>query len=377
MTKTINYRPTWAEIDLSALRHNLKMIENIVGNKKKIMPIVKANAYGHGIVEISKVLIENGISYLGVATVDEAMCLRNNGVENNVSILVLGSVLEEEAFVAVKNDITLTLGDQHLTDILIATSKKLSKKAKVHVNIDTGMGRLGIWHEDAIYFLDKVSKINEIEIEGVYTHFASVARDKLYTAMQADSFQNVLDYMNTREIKVKYIHSSNSIATVDYNFDNTNMVRTGILLYGIYPKEDFVYKIKLKPVMTLKTRIVFLKTISPGMSVSYGRTYIAQKETMIATVPIGYADGYGRVLSNHAQALVKGKLVNLTGVVTMDQTLFDVNPVKGVKVGDEVVLFGYQGRACIPVEKISRLSKTIPYEILAGISNRVPRKYIK
>lgn len=374
MNKT-NYRPTWAEIDLKALVNNLKSIRKVVGEKPEIMAVVKANAYGHGICQISGALVKNGVKHLGVATVDEALKLRNDGI--SVDILVLGSVLEEEALVAVKNNITLTLCDERLLDILMGISKRIGKKPKVHIKVDTGMGRIGIWHEDALKFVEKASKAKEINLEGIYTHFSSAARDKVFTKEQIESFDRLLSLIKSKGIDIKYKHAANSVAIVDWKDSHLNLVRTGIMLYGIFPKRDFQKKLQLDPVMSLKTKIVYLKDTPPGRSISYGRTYITQKPTKIATIPIGYADGYGRILSNKAEALVNGKYVKVVGIVTMDQTLLDVGDVGEVKVGDEVVLIGEQTGATIHIEKIAKLSGTIPYEILSSITDRVPRVYKK
>jgi len=368
-----NYRPTWAEIDTEAVRHNLGCIRGIVAEGVEIMPVVKANAYGHGLVETSRVLGEGGIRYLGVATVDEALKLREAGV--NGSILVLGAVLDEEARAAVNENITLTLCDRRLLGVLIDIAKSGDGRPKVHIKVDTGMGRIGVWHEEAVEFVKDVRAAGSVEIEGIYTHFSSAARDEMVTRMQIESFERVLTDVEAEGIDIRYRHAANSIAVVDWKKSHLNLVRPGILLYGVYPKESFRKKFKLRPVMELKTRIVHLKDTPQGRSISYGRTYITQKDTRIATIPIGYADGYGRILSNKAEALVKGQFVRVVGMVTMDQTMLDVGHIRDVQVGDEVVLIGRQGNAEIPIEKIAKLAGTIPYEILSSVTDRVPRIY--
>jgi len=238
------------------------------------------------------------------------------------------------------------------------------------------MGRIGVWHEEAVSFISEVSGRNQIDLEGVYTHFSSAGRDKIFTSMQIESFERILDQIEKKGINVKYKHAANSIAIVDWKTSHLNLVRPGILLYGIYPKRNFRKKFNLEPVMTLKTRVVHLKNTPPGRSISYGRTFITQNNTNIATIPIGYADGYGRILSNKAEALIKGNHVKVAGIVTMDQTLLNVGHIKDVKIGDEVVLIGKQGTSEISAEKVAKLAGTIPYEIVAGITNRVPRVYI-
>ncbi|RKY42194.1 MAG: alanine racemase [Candidatus Makaraimicrobium thalassicum] len=369
----MSYRPTWAEINLDALRCNLARIRGLLDRDVEILGVVKANAYGHGLCRVSHALVEEGVNYLGVATVDEALNLRRSGVQ--VSVLVLGSVLEEGARAAVAHDITLTLCDPGMLKALTDIAKRTKLRPRVHIKIDTGMGRIGVWHREAIGFIKEVYETKEIEVEGVYTHFCSAARDKMVTRLQIGSFEKVLKDMAAFGITVRYKHAANSVAVVDWKRSHLNLVRTGILLYGVYPKETFYGNFKLEPVMNLKTRIVYLKETPPGRSISYGRTYITQKQTKIATLPIGYADGYGRILSNRAEALVRGQRVRVVGMVTMDQTLLDVGHIKDVKPGDEVVLIGRQGEAEIPVEKVAKLSGTIPYEILAAITDRVPRTY--
>ena len=368
------YRPTWAEVDLNAIKHNLNCVRGFLDREVNILAVVKANAYGHGIYEASRVLCENGANYLGVATVDEALSLRSSGI--TAPILVLGAVLKEEARAAVKNDITLSLCDCSLLRALLEIADETDFSPKVHVKVDTGMGRIGVWHEEAIDFIKEVHLRKKIKLEGVYTHFSAAARDKLVTQIQIDSFEEILKNIETRGIHIRYKHAANSIAVVDWKASHLNMVRPGILLYGVYPKEDFRKKLKLKSVMSLKTRIVHLKETPPGRAISYGRTYITQKKTKIATIPIGYADGYGRILSNKAEALIGGKYARIVGMVTMDQTLIDVGHIDNVKIADEVVLIGRQGPSEVNIERIAKLAGTIPYEILSAITDRVPRVYI-
>ncbi|MFH1878837.1 MAG: alanine racemase [Candidatus Omnitrophota bacterium] len=366
-------RPTWAEINLGAIRKNLNCIRGLLDPGKDIMAVVKANAYGHGLCEISKVLVEEGIDYLGVATVDEALALRRAGIRKPV--LVLGATMAEEARAAVAHDITITLCDREILKVLVNSAVEMKKRPKAHIKIDTGMGRIGVWHEDSIAFIREVFSRKEVDLEGVYTHFSSAARDKMMTLLQIRDFGDVIDDMKLSGINVKYTHAANSVAVVDWEKSHLNLVRTGILLYGVYPKEAFRREFRLEPVLSLKTKIVFLKDTPPGRSISYGRTYITQNQTRIATIPIGYADGYGRILSNKAEALIRGQFVRIVGMVTMDQTLLDVGHIPGVKVGDEVVLIGRQEQSEIPIEKIAKLAGTIPYEILSQITDRVPRIY--
>jgi len=370
------FRPTWAEIDLGALGYNFRQIRRLVGKDVKVMVVVKGNAYGHGIARISKTLAKLGVDYLGVATVDEALLLRKKSITK--PILILGSVLPEEVEVAIKNNITLTLADNELLKVVERKAQSLKKRARIHLKIDTGMGRIGLWHEDeAEAFIDRIASSRFIDIEGVYTHFSTAARDKVFTTYQMESFEKFIGQLLNRGLNIAYRHAANSIATVNFKRSHLNLVRPGLIAYGMYPKRGFRRLINLKPALSLKTKIVYLKKVPPGRSISYGRTYITQNHTKIATIPIGYADGYGRILSNKAEVLVRGEKAPVIGKVTMDQTMINVGHIKNVKVGDEVVLIGRQGDNEITTERLARLAGTIPYEIVCSITDRVPRVYKK
>ena len=367
-----HYRPTWAEVSLSAIEYNYKQVRRFIGKDTNIMVVVKANAYGHGIVEVSKVLEKLGVNYLGVATTDEAVRLREHGI--STPILGLGSVLPEEVKVLVEKNITLTLCNGDLLNA-IRESTADGLKAKVHIKIDTGMGRIGVWHEDALNFIKNLAQEKNIIIEGIYTHFSTAGRDDFFTNYQIDAFEKLLAKLEGFDIRIPLRHAANSIATIDFKRSHLNLVRPGLVIYGMYPKHTFPKLIKLKPVMSLKTKIGYIKDTPPGRSISYGRTHVTQKHTKIATLPIGYADGYMRNLSNRADVLVRGRRAPVVGKVTMDQTMIDIGHVRGARVGDEVVLVGRQGREEIRMEKLARLAGTIAYETVSLISNRVPRIY--
>lgn len=368
-----HHRPTWAEIDLKAVEHNFKQVRKVSGRNIKVMAVVKANAYGHGTVEVSRVLERLGVDYLGVATTDEALRLRDHGIK--APILILGHVLPTEVKTAIERGITLTISSDELTSAIKKATSDGKKKARVHIKIDTGMGRIGVWHEEAMHFIKNLAGAGNIIVEGIYTHFSSVGRDDFFTAYQFESFEKVLSKLESFDINIPLKHTANSIATVDMKHSHLNLVRPGLVIYGMYPKASFQKIINLKPAMALKTKIVFIKDTPPGRSISYGRTYVTQKHTKIATLPIGYADGYARSLSNKAEVLVRGRRAPVVGKVTMDQTMIDVGHIKDVKVGDEVVLIGRQGRDEIRAEKLARLAGTIAYETVCSISNRVPRIY--
>jgi alanine racemase len=237
------------------------------------------------------------------------------------------------------------------------------------------MGRIGVWHEEALNFIKNLSQLEGVQIEGIYTHFSSAGRDDFFTDYQIDAFEKLLAKLEGFDIRIPLRHAANSIATVDFKRSHLNLVRPGFVIYGMYPKHTFPKLIKLKPVMSLKTKISYIKETPPGRSISYGRTYVTHKHTRIATLPIGYADGYMRNLSNRAEVLVRGRRAPVVGKVTMDQTMIDVGQIKGARVGDEVVLVGRQGTEEIRMEKLARLAGTIAYESACSISNRVPRVY--
>lgn len=371
ITRT-HHRPTWAEVDLGAIEYNYRQVRRLVGKDIRIMAVVKANAYGHGTVEVARTLESAGVDYLGVATTDEAVRIRDHGIRTPV--LVLGSVLPGEVAVAVEKDITLTLCGDGLLDAIRAATRG-GPKLKVHIKIDTGMGRVGIWHEEALDYVKRIAGENCMTIEGIYTHFSSAGRDDFFTNHQIEAFEKLIVDIEKAWIKIPLKHAANSIATVDFKRSHLNLVRPGLVIYGMYPKYTFPKLIKLKPALALKTKIVFIKDTPPGRSISYSRTYITQRHTRIATIPIGYADGYPRKLSNHGDVLIRGQRAKVVGKVTMDQTMIDVGHIKGARVGDEVVLIGKQGRDEIRAETLARTAESIAYEIICSISNRVPRIY--
>jgi alanine racemase len=367
-------RPTWAEIDLNAIKYNYGRIKELVSSGIKIMVVVKANAYGHGIIETSKTLSSCGVDYLGVATVDEALKLRQGGIKEPV--LVLGPVLQGEVDAALAHRITLTVCNAELAKALSAKTKGRRARTGVHVKVDTGMGRIGVWHQEAFGFIKWLLGHKHISLEGIYTHFSSAGRDNFFTNYQIESFEELIARLEKSDIRIPLRHAANSIATVDFRRSHLNMVRPGIIVYGMYPKRDFMKFLTLRPALSLKTRVAYIKDVPAGRSVSYGRTYITEKDTRIATIPIGYADGYERILSNKAFVLLRGKRARVVGKVTMDQVMLDVGHIKGVKLGDEVVLIGRQGSDRITAEELSKLCGTIPYEIVCSIGSRVPRVYI-
>lgn len=367
-----NKRLTWAEINLAAIRYNLRSIKE--RTKANILAVVKANAYGHGVEEVCRVCIEEGAAYFGAATLDEALSLREKGI--TLPILVLGYVPEEHAEIAINNDISLTIFNETLPQAMSKAAIKLGKKAIIHIKIDTGMGRLGFIPElGAIEKIATIAKLPGIDAEGIYTHFAVADRiDKEYSLKQLEDFNYVVDELKKQGINFKLKHTANSAAIIGIPEGHFDMVRAGIILYGLYPSSE-VTNLDIIPAMRLKSRISLVKTMPAGSTIGYGRAYECQDFTKIATVPIGYADGYSRILSNKAWGIIKGQKVPLIGNVCMDQCMFDVSKVEGVQEGDEIILFGTREDG-ITADDLADIMGTINYEVICSISARVPRIYI-
>lgn len=374
MHKPSFYRQTWVEVDLSALASNYGFIKSRLPKSTKVMAAVKANAYGHGIVEVSRKLIECGIDYLGVACIDEALTLRKHFARKPV--LNLGVFLRQDIATVLENNITVTVADLSAAKTLNALAGRLKKKARVHVKIDTGMGRLGVWHEEAEEFIIQLCSLANLIIEGIYTHFPSADSDEAFTKSQITAFCVLVNRLQIRGVSIPIKHAANSMAVIGFKDAHFNLVRPGLALYGLHPKDELSGKIDLRPVLSFKTKVVYLKKVAKGRSISYGRTYVTDKEAVIATLPVGYGDGYNRLLSNKGHVIIKGMRCPVVGVVCMDQTMVDVSRIKGIRIEDEVVLVGSQGSGKIRVEDIAALCRTIPYEVVCWISPRVPRVYV-
>jgi alanine racemase len=368
-------RPTIAQIDLAALEYNLKLVRKMVGDKVKLLCVVKAHAYGHGIKEVSRKLVSCGVDYLGVATTDEAITLRDY-LGPGVAILVLGSIFKEEADDIVKCNIIQTIVDRDIAMALSRSAKRFKKIVKAHIKIDTGMGRIGVWHQDAIDFIKCVKGLSGIEVEGIWTHLSSADEDESFTNEQIYIFRELVKELEALGIHIPLRHVANSMAVIGFNDSHLNLVRPGLVLYGLYPKCELKGKIDFMPVMTIKTKVVFLKEVPCGRHISYGKRFTTQRLTKIATLPIGYGDGYLRVLSNKASVLIRGQRAPVVGTVCMDQIMVDVGHIPQVSVSDEVVLLGRQGNEQISAEELAGLAGTIPYEIVCSIAPRVPRVYI-
>ena len=369
---------TWIEINLDAIAQNVKNIKQLIGEKKELMAVVKGNAYGHGILDVSSVVLNNGATRLAVARLEEGIFLRKARIA--VPILILGLTLKQQAELLVSYNITPTVCEYEMIEKLSESAIKEDKVVKVHLKVDTGMGRIGIFPNHILDFVKKVKALKNIEIEGIFTHF-SVAdeKDKTYTEEQFKKFIEVLTILEKEGIKIPVKHVGNSATLLDLPYMWLDLVRPGISIYGLYPSREVQKTVKLIPAHSFKTRIVFLKELPAGECISYGRTYATTKRrTKIASLPIGYADGYNRLLSNQGEVLVRGRRFPVIGRVCMDQCMIDVTNLPQVKIGDEVVLWGRQGQEEITVEEIAEKIGTINYEIVhMPDKKRVPKLFIK
>jgi len=370
--------PTWIEVNLDAIAQNVRNIKQLIGEKKELMAVVKGNAYGHDILEVSSVVLNNGATQLAVARLEEGIFLRKAGI--TVPILILGLTLKQQAELLVSYNITPTVCEYEMIEKLSESAIKEDKVVKVHLKVDTGMGRIGIFPNHILDFVKKVKALKNIEIEGIFTHF-SVAdeKDKTYTEEQFKKFIEVLTILEKEGIKIPVKHVGNSATLLDLPYMWLDLVRPGISMYGLYPSTEVQKNIKLIPAHSFKTRIIFLKELSMGESIGYGRTYTTnQRRTKVASLPLGYADGYNRLLSNQGEVLVRGRRFPVIGRVCMDQCMIDVTNLTQVKIGDEVVLWGRQGEEEITVEEIAEKIGTINYEIVhMPDKKRVPKLFIK
>ena len=370
-------RPVWAEINLDNLAHNMREVRRITNKKAQITAVIKADGYGHGAVEIGETLLENGANRFAVATLSEAIQLRKSFP--NTSIMVLGYTPQNLAKEVVENNIIQTIYTFEQAKEFSRVAKSLTKDILIHIKIDTGMKRLGMQANDkTIDTILQINKLENLKIEGIFTHFAVADEsDKTFTREQVKKFDYIITRLKEKEINIPLKHVSNSAAIIDlpeYNFD---MVRAGIMLYGLYPSKNVNHEIvKLKEVISLKAKISQVKDIEAGEGIGYGLKYKINKKLRIATLPIGYADGYTRMLTNKAKVLLKEKKVPIIGNICMDQCIIDVTNLD-VKMDDEVVLYGGNNPNGISIDDIADLLNTINYELICMLNKRVPRIYIK
>ncbi|WP_427179435.1 alanine racemase [Paenibacillus sp. TC-CSREp1] len=377
------YRPTQVEINLDHLRSNVTAFREALPQRTKFLACVKANAYGHGAVEMARELERLGVDYLSVAFLDEALELRLHGITS--PILVLGYTPPEGVAAAWQHNVTITLFSR---DVLEAIRQQdascFANKLKVHIKIDSGMGRLGLLpgHE-AIEFIQEVSSMEQVMLEGMFTHYAKAdEQDKTYTLEQYQRFQSVAQTLRDQGCVIPIIHTANSAAAIDTPELSYDMVRVGISLYGLYPSTEVNHQaVKLLPVLTLKTKAVLVKTLPPHWGISYGTRYFTQGNERIATLPIGYADGFSRMLTGKAQVLVRGRRVPVVGTICMDQCMVSLQSfaqeAEEIQAGEEVVLIGHQLDGVITASEVADQIGTIDYEVICMMAHRIPRVYIR
>lgn len=373
----VNIRPVWAEVNLDNIINNIREIKKNI-NGEEIIAVVKANAYGHGAIDIAPILLENGADRLAVAMLSEALELREAGIK--VPILILGYTDVTFAEMLINNDIEQTVYSLDYAKELSKKAEALGKIAKIHIAVDTGMGRIGFLpSKKSVEEVVEISKLHNLNITGVFTHFSNAdEEDKSYAHNQINKFNLFIKDLEEREINLGIKHISNSASIIDIEDAHYNAIRPGIILYGYYPSEYInKEKLKLMPALSLKCQVIHVKELKKGEYIGYGRTFRTERDSIIATLPIGYADGYIRGLYKKANVIVNGKLAPVVGRICMDQCMVDITDVGPVKVGDEVILLGEDNGLKNNADDMAKLLDTINYEILCLIGRRVPRVYIK
>lgn len=366
------YRPTWAEIDLDNILHNYNAVKSFIRDGTKVCAIIKANAYAHGSVEVAKHLEKNGCDYFGVATLNEALELRNNGIKQRIMCL---SYIDPSAYpLAIKNDIDIPLFSYEVAQKVSEIAKELGSYANIQIKLDTGMSRVGFAYEDkTVEEIEKIGKLENLILQGIYTHFAMAdTTDRTVTDEQFERYRDIVDRLEEKGIYFKIHHACNSAGIMSYPEYHMDMVRLGISLYGHYPSEEVDKSIlDLRPAMTLKSQLTNVKTVQKGTGISYGHTYHSSEEELVGTIPIGYADGFTRLLSGKANVMINEKLYPIVGRICMDQSMVRVD--KDAKIGDEVIIFG--PKKGIEFEQLASKLGTINYELLCMVQRRIPRVY--
>ena len=370
-------RPVWAEIDLDAIKYNIDSIKRRV-DTKELIAVVKADAYGHGALDVSKTLVENGATKLAVAVITEAMELRHGNI--NTPIMILGYTPLEFAADLINYDIEQTIFDLEYAKKLSEIALILGKKAKVHVALDTGMGRIGfLINDNSLNEILKISSLKGLEVVGIFTHFATADEsDKNYSNKQYKKFTDFNEKLVSKGVNISLKHVSNSGAIIDMPNTYLDGVRAGIVLYGYYPSEDVLKQnLDLKKAITIKTQVAHVKILDKNEYVSYGRKFKTERKSIIATLPIGYADGYSRALTGKAKVIINGKFAPVVGTICMDQCMIDVTDIGDVHVGDEVIVLGKDKDLKFDADDMAKAMGTINYEVLCMIKQRIPRVYIE
>lgn len=370
-------RPYYAEININNFRNNIREIKKIAMGRR-IIAVIKADAYGHGAVELSRVLEDEGIDYVAVAVLAEALELRRSGYSG--SILILGYTPSNFVNELIKNDITQSVFSYELAEAISKEAQKQGKTAKIHIALDTGMSRIGfLYEEESVEEIKRIASLKNIYLEGIFTHFSTADElDKTFSNIQHERFKKMLERLSNEGINFEIKHIANSAAIIDMPETLYNAVRPGIILYGYYPSNTVIkQRLNLKPIMTLKAKVVHVKEVPENTPISYGRKYTTKKAAKIATLPFGYADGYLRAMAGKGKVIVNGKLAPIVGTICMDQCMVDVSECGDVKIGDEVVVMGEEDGLSNNADFIANALNTINYEVLCMVSKRVPRVYIE
>lgn len=371
-------RPVWAEINLDKIKHNVREVKNIVKNDTIICAVVKADAYGHGVVEIGDILLKNGVDRFAVSTLEEAIQLRNNGY-TETSIMVLGHTPEGHGAAIVDNNIIQTIYTYDQALYFSNLAKERHKEVTIHLKLDTGMSRLGfLANAQSLDEIKEIFELPDLIIEGIFTHLATAGeKNKDYTYKQFNMFMDFVEQLEKDGYSIPIKHISNSAAVIDLPEMNLDMVRTGIILYGLYPSNDVDKgRLDLKQAMELKARVSHVKTLPKGHGISYSSRYTTSGDEKIITIPIGYADGYIRALSGKAEVIAGGKKIPVVGDICMDQCMANADGLD-IKTGDEVVLYSSQKGSGITIDDIADKTRTINYEIICMLGKRVPRVYLE
>jgi len=382
---------TWAQIDLKAISYNMKVLKKMalrntftVSSRKGygttfvdprgILAVIKADAYGHGMEKVGKLLQKQGVGFFAVSDINEGMHLRTSGIKE--SILLFESALPSSVKRIIQNKLTPTVFSLDFAAELERFAQKSGRSVPVHINVDTGMGRLGVWQKQAFDFIQAINtSFPHIRIEGIYTHFPVSDIDRNFTLRQILQLYRLVVRLDQKGLIIPYIHASNSMGLAGYRTHVLNLARPGLMIYGLYPSLRLHQQVKLRPAMSVKSTVIYLKKIQKGRSISYGRTFIALRNMTVATIPIGYNDGYMRTLSNRASVLIDGIRCPILGRVTMDQTVVDVSKIKNPQIGMPVTVMGSDGYDIITAEELAKHARTINYEIVCSLGNRLPRIY--
>ncbi len=376
---TYDNRPTRAEISIPALVNNFNIVRSLIDDDVKIMVMVKANAYGHGITRVAREFLNTGADFVGVAYLEEAVFLRHNGI--TAPILVLGAINTEQVGDFIVNNVEITSSSTDKSRAISKLARKLNRNAIVHLKVDTGMERIGVHWYNVERFVEETLAMENIVVKGVFSHLSKAESDEAYTEKQISRFNEVVNFLDRKNNLPELIHLANSAGIINYRHSHFNMVRPGIMLYGYNPN-GYLPEVrfggdKLIPAMTLKTKVSYFKVVPKDTGISYNHTYTTGAQTRVVTLPIGYGDGYNRLLSNKGEVVIRGEKYCIAGSICMDQTMIDIGPDGTAYNGEDVLLFGEMTGQTIPLESLCEKIGTITYELLCNISSRVPRVYIE